>query len=884
MEDLLKSKQPPKKSSTSGIWGVSINGVFWYWKKELSTGGISRRKAKKWANGLINIASALALAGAVLGYGWLSISGGQNELANLSWSMPTPRVSLLWIAIALACFLFYRAFQKKTGYIKMPTPAEGAVIKPVSIPSIDVVEKKKNIIRLLSEDGIKSVESAFALAKQSGHARTLPIHLFSGALESSAVAGLFMRLGISFNDLKEPIKRRLTESPQGSTVFGADAQQVIACALSDALASKRRRVGAIDIIYCAYKADDFIKELLFDLKIEEEDMKYCVEWVRIQDRLKERYEDSRHAAAFKATGTMNKAYTSVATPFLDSVSEDLTVKAVKGGIPMLIGRESEIEQIMRAIEGGNKSVVLVGESGTGKGAIIGGIAELMAEERVPEILKDKRLIRISIPHIASASGGQGAEERLLYTMQEVGRSGNIVLIIDSLEQVADGSHGADLSAALASELEKGYTFVIATTTPEAYTKSIERGVIGKTFEKIIVEEPSHENAIYVLQSRVGGIEHQNNVVFTYESLRAIVEFSDRYMHESFLPEKAMLLAKEVAHDVAKRGQEWARIAKQDVATIINQKTHVKVTDVTEDEGEKMLNLEAKIHERVIGQDEAVGAIAAALRRARVELRSEKRPIANFLFLGPTGVGKTATAKATAEVYFGDEESMLRFDMSEYQDKASIERLIGSAGEPGQLTEAVRKNPFALVLLDELEKAHSDILNLFLQVMDDGRLTDGLGHTIDFTNVILIATSNAGTSYIQDEVSKGTPSETIKQHLMEQELKEVYRPEFLNRFDGIVVFKPLTQENIIAIARIMIKKVTKRLEEKGIDFKASEPAVIELAKKGYDPKFGARPLRRVVQETIENAIAEEILGGKVERRDAIILQEGGGITIEKAPEL
>lgn len=539
---------------------------------------------------------------------------------------------------------------------------------------------------------------------------------------------------------------------------------------------------------------------------------------------------------------------------------------------------------MRAIEGGNKSVVLVGPHGVGKNAMISGIAQLMVEEKVPKILQDKRLVSLSIPHIVSAQGGSGAEERLLFALQEIGHSGNIVTVIENIDQVVGGSGGGvDLSAVLSSELEKGYTFVIATTTPQGYTGLVERSVLGQRLEKIGVDEPQRNDAIQVLESKIGGIENKNKVIFTYPSVAALIDLSARYMHDSYLPEKAIVLAQEVANAVSKRG-EWSRVEPEDVATIISEKTKIPVTQVGQEEGKKLLNLEERMHERIIGQEEAVKAVASALRRARVELRSKDRPIANFLFLGPTGVGKTELAKTTAEVYFGSENNMLRFDMSEYQDKASVYRLIGASGEGGLLTEAVRQNPFALLLLDELEKAHPDILNLFLQVMDDGRLTDGAGRTIDFTNVILISTSNAGTQYIQDEVAAGTELTVIREYLMNTELKQVYRPEFLNRFDGVMVFKPLSPEDVVAIAYLLINKVAQRLEAKGIAFRASDEAVHELAKKGYDPKFGARPLRRVIQDTVDNAIADQLLQGNVGRRDTLVLAEGGVITVEKAAEL
>ena len=885
-QSILDNPPTSEAELVGGYPGIVINGVFWHWDEPMTEPAIALRKVRDKIQRIITIVVGACALGALGLFVLITATADDPSeiLTTAYWLDPHFGPFALWFLLCCLLFIFYRVQDAKLRVKTVPQQNEGSISEVQAVPSLDSLEKKRNIGLLLTNDARDSLEEAYQLARKSGQAQVEALHVLLGTFSTQPVSLLFMRLGLTFDQMKGALRRRLASLPQGNAVFGVKAQEVVALALRNAMEHERSRVSALELFIEAYNADEFIQELLFSLEIERQELENAVMWIRINEQLRERYQAFRKAASFKPTKNMNRAYTAVATPFLDSVSHDLTRAAVYGRLPMMIGRESEMTGIMRAIEGGNKSVVLVGPHGVGKNAMISGIAQLMVEEKVPKILQDKRLVSLSIPHIVSAQGGSGAEERLLFALQEIGHSGNIVTVIENIDQVVGGSGGGvDLSAVLSSELEKGYTFVIATTTPQGYTGLVERSVLGQRLEKMGVDEPQRNDAIQVLESKIGGIENKNKVIFTYPSVAALIDLSARYMHDSYLPEKAIVLAQEVANAVSKRG-EWSRVEPEDVATIISEKTKIPVTQVGQEEGKKLLNLEERMHERIIGQEEAVKAVASALRRARVELRSKDRPIANFLFLGPTGVGKTELAKTTAEVYFGSENNMLRFDMSEYQDKASVYRLIGASGEGGLLTEAVRQNPFALLLLDELEKAHPDILNLFLQVMDDGRLTDGAGRTIDFTNVILISTSNAGTQYIQDEVAAGTELTVIREYLMNTELKQVYRPEFLNRFDGVMVFKPLSPEDVVAIAYLLINKVAQRLEAKGIAFRASDEAVHELAKKGYDPKFGARPLRRVIQDTVDNAIADQLLQGNVGRRDTLVLAEGGVITVEKAAEL
>jgi ATP-dependent Clp protease ATP-binding subunit ClpC len=407
-------------------------------------------------------------------------------------------------------------------------------------------------------------------------------------------------------------------------------------------------------------------------------------------------------------------------------------------------------------------------------------------------------------------------------------------------------------------------------------------------EKVEVKEPAGNQAIQMAESRIGMMEGKYGVYFSYSSIEQAVKLSSRYIHDKYLPAKAIDILEATAVKVSRRSAndpDKSLCTEEDVAEVVGEMTHIPMKKITASEGKDLLNLEEKIHERMIDQKEAVDAVAASLRRARTELREGKRPIANFLFLGPTGVGKTELAKTVADIYFGDKKYLVRIDMSEYQLADSVKKMIGDVdGTRGYLTEAVRKQPFSLILLDEFEKAHPEILNLFLSCFDDGRMTDGQGRTIDFTNSIIIATSNAGSVFIQEEVVVGTDIEKIKEELINKHLNKIMRPELINRFDGVVVFKPLSENDIVNITKLMLKDTEKMLLGKGINMRTEEEGVAKLAKAGYDPKFGARPLRRLLQDKIENEIANKILAGELVRRDTVVINSEGQIEIEKGREL
>ena len=861
--------------------GRKIGDRVYAWTEVTTPAAIKKRAAKEAASKAITVSLILLLSVISIITLILLFSEGATFLRLSFWMTPSLATVCLWLSGLLGLYLYYHHAQIDKELGKMPTG------EPANIEEITVVKGVVNVGAMLTHEATGAVETAYELAEKFGHLQVEALHLFIGVMDGGQASVAFSRLGLEFEAMQDALGRRLSTRELGKpTVIGELAQTTLLNAFGTAVELNRPHVTSLEIFAAAYNEDSFLQELLLDSGVNQEQFTNMIEWLRIHERMQERYERFRHAAGFKSTGAMNSSMTSMATPTLDAISEDLTLAAARGNLPMLIERDTELEELFRIIEGGRQSVLLVGASGVGKTTMLAGVAELMVEEKVPEVLQDKRLVRISIPHLVSGASPEEAQERFLATLAEVQKSRNIILAVSDIDQLIAGTGAADLAATLVDFLSRSGTFVIGTTSPQQYVSVVERSVLSRVFQKIDINEPDHHAAIHMLQSKIGGIEAENKVIFSYDAVEKAVTLSDRYMHESYLPKKAIEISKEAALLAHKERGENTLVSGEDVSKIISSKTGVPTQAVEEDEKEKLLGLEDRMHARVIGQEEAVKAVAAALRRARTQLRSEGRPIATFLFLGSTGVGKTELAKTVAQTYFGDEEMMIRLDMSEYQAADSIDRLLGAPNSEkgGLLTEAVRKTPFAIVLLDELEKAHPDILNVFLQVFEDGRLTDSSGRTIDFTNTIVIATSNAGTQYIQDATARGDDLASIKTALIEEELRSIYRPEFLNRFDGVIVFTPLSEEQVFQITELFMAQVARRLEPKGISFRAETDAVRELAAKGYDPKFGARPLRRLVQEEVDNAIANALLEGKVSRRDTIVLQVGGGISIEKGDDL
>jgi ATP-dependent Clp protease ATP-binding subunit ClpA len=808
---------------------------------------------------------------------------------------------LFWLGIGCFSYLWYRSVKEKEvkGLVEhydykhkeLPESPDAKLLTWVEVHHLPPL-KKHNIADTFTDEALKVVAETYELVDQWGQGSVMVSHLFYTLMTQNRISNVFIRLGILSKDIQGALEQMLKNDdrlkrPQNALepVITEEFRQALFASYEKAYEAHQDYVSVTELLLATVDQSEQLQDLLYDIDIDKQKLTNVVEWARIRERLSREYSKLRHAAGHRSTTGIDKAMTAVATPYLNQFSEDVTLLAQFGHTDPCVAREKEIEEVFRVVEAGEQSVLLVGDYGVGKKSIVNGIAQKMVEEDVPDRLKDKRLVRLNTSSLLAGTTPAGAVERLITMMNEIARAGNIILYINNIQElmgVSAGGEGQSLDVAdtLAEYLSKKAFLTIAITTTEAYAQSITNSNFSNIFTSVEIKEMDENQAIQVLESKVGYLEYKQQVFFSYAAIAQAVKLAKRFLHDTYLPGNALEVISEAASLVHTKKGANALVTLEDVAAVVSQKTNIPVTSVSTDESTKLLHLEEELHKRVIGQDEAVTLVANALRRARAEIRSTTRPIANFLFLGPTGVGKTELAKTIAAVYFGGENRMIRLDMSEYQDKSAIYRLIGTPGDKGSgiLTEAVRRNAFTLVLLDELEKADKDVLNLFLQVMDDGRLTDSTGRVVDFTNVILIATSNAGTSYVAEQLKQGLSTDAIKDRLLHGELGSYFKPEFLNRFDGIVLFKPLEHEDIKRIAELMLKRVASDLEKKGIELQVEPEALEFFATVGFDPEFGARPLRRALEERVENKLAELVLSKQLQRRSVVVLGQGGEMRV------
>ncbi|MDD2807185.1 MAG: ATP-dependent Clp protease ATP-binding subunit [Patescibacteria group bacterium] len=896
-------KQGIKRCENCGGIGIAgwTGSELLYWGKIISYAKIAEDRlfylVNKTINGVLYLFGVIGIS--LLGYSLLK--NWQLTGVNIAYlNKPSLILLVFYVSILTDTYLIYRFNREleKIRFIPKKKYDDDSrdVINTINWEVIKKISRKKkiDIAEYFNTDAEKSVAESWKIANKYHDAVVTPIHLFVALLGNSQTQIIFSRLGISFTTLKNKIRNTLAqqlELTDSQAIIGENLWAIIFSSYLLAYEKRQKKVDVIELLEQMASQENEVTTLLYDLDVTKNKIVNVISWLRIRKQLRENWLKFRQRASLRPKSSMNRAMTAVASPVLDVFGHDITYLAQSGYLFPCIGRDDEIETIFQNIKGGSrKSTLLIGNPGVGRNTIIEGVAQKMVAEAVPKFLADKRLVSLSVAKLVSGASPSEAQQRLMLITNEIRRAGNIILYISDIHNMIGITSGRQGSIDLADVLSQSLKNIVcfATTTPSDYSRYIEnKSSIDSVFSKLNIDEVTGDEAIQILEAKAGTVEYQQKVFFSYDAISKIVDLSDRYLHDRYLPEKAIEILQEVSTKIRDSKGKNSTITGNDVAIIISDKTKIPLADITQEESEKLLNLETKIHERMVDQQEAVSMVASSLRRARAEMRDISRPIVNLLFLGPTGVGKTELAKTVAEVYFGAAENMIRLDMSEYQEKNSVNRLIGSptgysdSSGGGFLSDAVRKNPFSLILLDEIEKAHPDILNIFLQVMDDGRLTDNSGKTIDFTNTIIIATSNAGTQYIQDRIAAGDSVENIKNSLVDSQLGQYFRPELLNRFDGIIVFKPLSMADVVAIAKLMINKVAKNLETKGIALDVSQVALEKLASEGFDINFGARPLRRVIQQKLQDPIANLILASQATRRDTIVYDENQNLSLKKA---
>lgn len=742
--------------------------------------------------------------------------------------------------------------------------------KPGGITSNPVARENITALSRLDPRSTQVLNQAQMLAKKNSQSLIDPEHILYGLLYDSEIFKLLEQFSVDVAKISQEIESKQQKGNfSGQPTLSGGSKQILEEAFNTTKLRGSSFISPEDILLAVFSAAAML-DFLKSKGIEKEG---------IEDKLS------------KTTG-----YTVAKKSMIEKYSIDVTEEAKEGILDPVTGRDREIERLIHILLRRTKNnPIIIGEAGVGKTAVVEGLAQKIVEGHVPKDLQARKIMQLDLASLIAGATHRGEfEERFRAVIKEAQAStGQLILFIDEIHSLigaGDTEGSMDASNIIKPYLARGQIQLIGTTTTAEFRKYFERDkAFERRFQPILVDEPGEEQAIEMLKVLKPRYEKFHNVTFLPESLEAAVRLSKKYIGERFLPDKGVDLLDEAGAEVKLQFSEGKRpdnqVNKEDIQKVVSAWTGIPITKLTEDESQKLIHLEELIHKRFIDQEEAVVAIAEAIRRGRIGLSAANRPIASFVLLGPTGVGKTELAKTMAEILFGKEESMVRLDMSEYMEKHEVAKLIGAPPgyvgyeEGGQLTEAVRTKPYSIVLLDEVEKAHPDVFNILLQLLEDGRLTDNKGNTISFKNTVVIATSNIGSAIIQKELSQGgvgmSPSDFQKKFAdlsktLIDEMHKFFKPELLNRFDELVIFKPLSPKDMIQIARLGIEKTRKLLRDQGFELQIKDAALNQLAAEGYDPVYGARPLRRLIQTAIENPIALLIIGKNFVQKDTILV--------------
>ncbi len=799
------------------------------------------------------------------------------------------RVAYLVLAAAIFTFIFSKIhFLVWIGVFLLIFAADLFMHRgqgDVPISEISFGEGRINLAKVASPAAFAALERA--LDRSIITRKDFPAELAHRLLESPVIVEGLRRLDVKIRDFKEKLEKILERSAQGeSGSIERTAETILAAAFAQAVRAGHEFILPTDLFSALAKTGGDAMEMLFrEFSVEPGDLERALlfgslvkrGWLRRLPRVLGGFGIGTHRVAKHRI--MNRAWTARPTPILDRYAVDLTDMARGGSTGFLVGHGAEygrlIETLARPL---NPNAILIGEPGIGKESIVHHLALALVNDNVPTGLFDRRLVELHLASLAAGAPPEELEARIKAIVEEIEDAGNVILHIPDLHNLVRTSGTSYLSAAdaLMPVIMENRFPVIGSTYPREFKQLIEpRSDFVAIFEKIPVAEITEEEAERVLTYQSVLFENETDIEISFGAIKRAVVLAKRYLRDKFLPSSAEELMKSALVDAERRGEKV--LGPERITAVAEGMVNVPMHEADEDEAEKLLRMEEIVHERLVDQEEAVKAVADAIREYRSGLARKGGPIASFLFVGPTGVGKTELAKILADIQFGSEKMMVRFDMTEYQDKASYARFIGSpdGAMRGALTDAVLAKPYSIILLDEFEKAYPDILDLFLQVFDDGRLTDSLNRVVDFTNTIVIATSNAHSDIVNQALSQGESMDQISEYVKAR-LTDVYKPELLNRFSKIIVFKNLGPEDLMKIVVMNLAELVDTMKEKGIYLDFDPDALREIAKLGYDPAYGARPLRRVIDEKVRAPLSRAILGRNVLKGNRVKLVYVNGV--------